>query len=216
MGLGNLDFIKKMLSKTISSLVSAETLRYTRYDLKFLDLSPQEVNVLNSDGEIKKLQVPRYGVLRVPEGYCARYARMAAFDLFGLNYTPGHAWDLAHVNYSVKHLHRDRLEDLARRNVLQQGMIIGMHNSESDYAEGLDCLGNKRKYTPIALYLGTEPETQRTLFADQFEENIEVYNSFKMYEDGLEPREIIAPRGYLASTRIRGRKIRRRGSPVLG
>ncbi|MEK6847330.1 MAG: hypothetical protein AABY16_04130 [Nanoarchaeota archaeon] len=110
---------------------------------------------------------PVYTAAEVPPTYCARYVRLAARDLFGLNYPTSDAWRIRDAP-NVDEIRLDdgiRLDNLVSEGKLKRGMIVGAYNPTSKYNGREDV--KKAGYTHNLLYLG-KSEDGKLYFADHF------------------------------------------------
>jgi hypothetical protein len=187
--------MKKSLTPVLKSeyLASAIRLILPRKQAKIAPQRSIEVLVAEA-GETKVLQVPVYSLEHVPSGYCSRYARYAANELFDKKYPGMDAWNRRYHDEVVVPIGEiESIEDLpalAEEGRLKPGNIIGLHYPESTHNEDIDEQGNKASYTHVALYLGRNPE-KKLLFVHEYKELTEVMDLEKMKERNLGPREIL-------------------------
>jgi hypothetical protein len=136
------------------------------------------------------IEVPAYSLKVVPELRCAKYARLAAEELFGKKFTPCHAWDRIYNDRLVATLNKkETLRSLVGKNILEEGMIIGVKNPESRFLADKDQDGKPIRYTHNSLYLGKSPKHQ-PLFACQFEDKVFVRTEQELRNDHLTPIEV--------------------------
>ncbi len=125
----------------------------------------------------------------VPSNYCARYVRVAAKDLFGIDYPYANVWDIREKS-SVKTipLNNKTLEQLVDEGKLVPGDAVGMYYPRSEHND--DKGAKKAGYTHMALYLGKEGHT--LFFADKFGSKTRPRISLEaMEKTGLKPVEVI-------------------------
>ncbi|MEK6916075.1 MAG: hypothetical protein AABW89_06050 [Nanoarchaeota archaeon] len=126
----------------------------------------------------------------VPANMCSRYARLAAEDIFGIQYPRADAWDIRNdlriEEISVKNkLDLERLENEGR---LRPGMLVGFFNPNSKYNGQARDAG--AGYTHVALYLGEDGDL---IFADKFGKNTRQRITIDeiLSNGNLEPREVL-------------------------
>ncbi|HLD33430.1 MAG TPA: hypothetical protein VJB66_01805 [Candidatus Nanoarchaeia archaeon] len=139
------------------------------------------------------LEVPRYAWRNVRPLRCSKYVREAAEDLFGLHYSKSDAWNRRYHDTVVRTLGEgDSLEDLADSGVLTPGMIVGIRNPHSRYADRLDEKGETVKYTHVGLYLGQNSQGE-SLIADLYGSATFVRTEKDLHAAGLKAVEVLAP-----------------------
>lgn len=138
---------------------------------------------------------PIYSEGQVPTSYCARYARMAAKDLFGLDYPVAHAWKIRSFPEieAIPFKTKGEFEDFARAGLLRPGMLVGFYfpwtfpeNRANALKEGVD-------YTHMALLTDTDSEGG-PFFADKFKAKTRPRISFSRMcglPNLLKPREVL-------------------------
>lgn len=187
--------MKKSLIQVLKSeyLASALCSIMPRKQTKIAPQRSIEVLVAEA-GETRALQVPVYSLEHVPSGYCSRYARYAANELFNKKYPGMDAWNRRYHDEVVVPLGEiESVEDLpalAQEGRLKPGNIIGLNYPESTHNNDIDEKGNKASYTHVALYLGKNPEG-KLLFAHEYKELTEIMDLEKMKERNLGPREVL-------------------------
>jgi len=133
---------------------------------------------------------PVYSDEQVPANICSRYVRLAAKDLFGIEYPSADAWDIRDDS-RVKEIRLDgtnSLEWLIDSGNLKPGMLVGVYNPTSRYNQRASQDG--AGYTHVMLYLGNDGG--EPFFADKFGKKTRPKISLKDLNDsGLKPREIL-------------------------
>ncbi|MDP3882119.1 MAG: hypothetical protein Q8Q31_04565 [Nanoarchaeota archaeon] len=193
MGKTTWNTVNKFLSVGLIASALLGSIKIAGKKTDLLDSAPLQVKALDNTGNELVYNVPTYNSFKIPPYNCSRYARMAAQDVFGVNYSPGNAWDLKYENDVISEVEGGNLEKFAETRVLEPGMIVGIFNPQSKYLQEPDKNGNPRKYTHIALYLGQDPEG-KPLLVHQYGSNIRVETYDSLRKKGLEAREILAPR----------------------
>ncbi len=138
----------------------------------------------------KLLEIPVYSIFRVPPLNCARYTRLAARDIFHLDYPAGAAWEKKYGTITVASGGDLNLNELARSNTIHPGMLVGLFNDDSHYRNSLDSHGQKVDVTHSALYLGMDEGD--ALLANQFVAKTFVFPFSKM-SSNLHARQVLAP-----------------------
>ena len=150
--------------------------------------SSPEPPVRNTENGIP--EAPIYDSDEIPSGYCSRYVRFAARDLFDKQYPAANAWDIRdNSNVVVRRINDDGLPELVDKGELKPGDLVGMHNPKSmrNYLRGVKEAG----YTHVLLYLGANEEGLH--FAHQFGSKMERKTLRKLQEDySLKPIEVIS------------------------
>ena len=135
----------------------------------------------------KELRVPLYNPIKVPPGHCTKYGRMVAYELFGKDFPPGDAWDRKYTDTVVAQLDKnDSLEELARKGILQQGMLVGVYNPHTSRTAQEDKFGKPADITHVVEYLGMTPEG-RAVVAEQYGFTRHIRTEAEMREQGLTP-----------------------------
>ncbi|MBM3232471.1 hypothetical protein FJZ21_03805 [Candidatus Pacearchaeota archaeon] len=155
---------------------------------------------MNQDKLIVKpvIRGPVYSEGQVPTSYCARYARMAAKDLFDLEYPVGHAWKMrSFPGIETIPIHSTQeLADFANMGMLKPGMLVGFRyffthpdNLNAARKEGVD-------YTHMALLIDTDSEGG-PFFADKFKSDTRPRISLATITRlrTLKPRELLYLKG---------------------
>ena len=113
---------------------------------------------------------------------------MVAYDLFGKDFPPGDAWDRKYTDTVVAQLDKnDSLEELARKGILQQGMLVGVYNQYTSRTSQKDKFGKPADITHVVEYLGMNPEGQAVV-AEQYGFMRHIRTESEMREHGLAPR----------------------------
>jgi hypothetical protein len=110
---------------------------------------------VSADG--RDLEVPVYSLRRVGPGRCSAYVRMAAEELFGIEYSYSDGWDRKYkdsVVTSVANVKNpnQKLEELERTGVLRPGMLVGAFYPGSPHLEKIDSEGNYTRYSYPTLF----------------------------------------------------------------
>ena len=143
---------------------------------------------IQADGE--NLEVPIYSLRRVRPGRCAAYARMAAEELFGKEYSYSNGWDRKYNDEVIANVSGNQdLETLEEQGSLHPGMMIGAYYPGSPHLGKTDSHGNEITYTHNLLYLGRNPEGELT-FADQAKARTRVRTLEDWNKAGIEARYV--------------------------
>jgi hypothetical protein len=135
-----------------------------------------------------EIQPPYY---KLNPNMCARYATLAAKNLFDEEYKTGNAWNMRYSNKIAHPLkNKEKLTDLIIDNILRPGMIIGAEQPRSKYKGVKDSQGNKAEYTHVLLYVGLNDNKQPE-FIHQFGRRIEKITEKDFEKRKLTPKEII-------------------------
>ena len=154
----------------------------------------QELPSMSAPINIRKdkfMTGPVYSSEEVPSSMCARYLRLSANDLFGLQYPKADAWNIrddSRVSEIPVSSVKD-LENLAERGVLKPGMGLGLYNPTSRYNSVAQKDG--AGYTHVAIYLGKEDG--KLCFADKFgkETRPKIALGELLNRGNLQPREVL-------------------------
>ncbi len=144
--------------------------------------------------ENKIPEAPIYTVSEVPSNYCSRYAKLAAKELYGIDYPSADAWKLRDAENidEIKLNDKINLETLVKDGKLKPGMLVGMYYPKSKYNERDEV--KKAGYTHVLVYIGKDKEG-KLWFADKFGKNIRKKNLSELKKDnGLIPKEVLYKR----------------------
>jgi hypothetical protein len=127
----------------------------------------------------------------IPYGYCAKYARLAAKELTGIDYVPGHAWELGNENTIVRTLTNNHdLRDKEFKELLFSGETIVIFRNWNSLYNGTGRIG-----THAAVYLGKDLESDELMFAQEYLGNQITANYNEMIDYmSLSTRQILAPK----------------------
>ena len=132
-----------------------------------------------------------YSDSEVPVNMCSRYARLAARDMFGINYPSADAWDIrddSKVSKIPLNNSQKEIISLVVRDILKPGMLIGVYNPKSAY--NARAKEDGAGYTHVMLYIGQG--NGEFYFADKFGKKTRTKVSLTdVVESGLEPREVL-------------------------
>lgn len=174
-----------------SRLPSLASIRRVRPSIQ---VTRKPIEVLTQDGaEVVKRSIPAYSEAQLPAGYCSRFVRLAAGDVFGENYAVSHAWDMRYANGDTFPTNSLVLREQVDRGIVTPGMALGLFNPTSKHNGKNDSKGSSRRYTHVALVLGKSLSGQ-PLFAHEYGPRIQVDTLSSLIEQGLDPREIISPK----------------------
>ena len=149
-------------------------------------------DVVGDDGKIHTLQVPHYGPTKINPLECSVYVRMAAKELFDLDYSFADAWERTYKDRVKLWIpHSSTLKDCFEAGALNQGDIVGYFNPESRYNDTLDSRGELVQFTHVALFLGREPHSLEPLTAEQFIAQKLIRTEREQRKSGLIPKIII-------------------------
>jgi len=122
---------------------------------------------------------------------CAKYARLSAEQLSGVEYQPANAWDLGSRNQIIEQSRGDKVLDvyaLEEEGKLEEGKsIVIFYNPGSGYNR----IG--RIGTHAAIYLGTNDKDE-IIFAHQYGKTQGKVTLKSLKDKGLEPKQLISPK----------------------
>ncbi len=148
--------------------------------LSFLDMSGNQISI------------PVYSKTELPRDYCSAFTRMAAKDIFAMDYVRANAWDRIYSDKIIGKINSFKeLKEFSDSDVLKPGMIVGVKNFLSKYAFQPDKLGNPRQYTHVMLSLGKDQYGHAT-FCEQWKDRINLQNLPVMSERNIVPRYIFS------------------------
>ncbi len=133
---------------------------------------------------------PIYDSNILPSSLCSRYVRLAANELFDIDYPAGDAWELRDLENvdELKVKSYDDLKILSKNGTLRPGMLVGFYNPKSNYNSHPEA--KKSGYTHVGLFLGEEKDS--LYFAHQFGKETRIKESDSSFERaGLVPKEIL-------------------------
>ncbi len=143
---------------------------------------PSKVERISLDN--RDLVLPFFSSNDVPECYCARMVRFAAEFMFGKKFPVANAWNMRKKRgIMLRSVDNSAFESLAAAGVIPPGIIAGFYNKDSVYN------GKNRLYTHLGLYIGRQKS--KSLFIDQYVNEIRVLNLEDYQKQHLELREII-------------------------
>jgi hypothetical protein len=157
--------------------------------LGFLDMTAP-VDAKGADGEFQELAVPVYAPSKVPAGFCSRYTRLAAQDLFGIPFASADAWNLRYHEEVVGDVNGKSLSELARDQVMVPGDQVTLHYPASSYNGRSDEQGNELRYSHTSMFLGLD-ESDEPLVAHKFVDRTRVDTPAELAELDLTPIEVI-------------------------
>lgn len=182
------------IKKTLYATAAAAVLFTSGYKVGVADVNNR---VLGID-EIIQLDsgqrtLPFYSSFELKNLMCAKYARLAAKEIFNLDYIRDHAWNF-NKNNKVTHSidNFTSLENLIDSAGVSPGDIIGTYNPHSSYNDKLDDQGKKIEYTHLLLYFGNM--NQEPLFAHFYGSETLLETIPQLKKRGLSPREVIVPK----------------------
>jgi len=146
------NLLKKLAREFVESLPERQGSAIARRT-SFLD--SHHPWIVSDNGVIKKIEVPIYADLKVPAFHCARYVRYAAKDIFDKNYVGADAWNMRYNERIVVSGDELPLTDTQIFENIKPGMVLGLYWSDSKYNEAKDIKENPRKYTHVALAIGS-------------------------------------------------------------
>ena len=120
------------------------------------------------------LYLPCYNSETLPKGFCARFVRLAAKDLFGLDYPVVNAWDLQHDAVLIANLNGNRnLHEMSTFDLLEKGIVVGAYYPQSKANGRSDKQNIKVSYTHVLLFVGND-SLGNPVFIEQFKEKIQI------------------------------------------
>lgn len=143
----------------------------------------------------KVIRGPIYSSGQVPTSYCARYVRLAAKDLFDLDYPRDNAWKIrSHEGIeTIPISSSEELEEMAREGLALPGMLVGFNyaftspkNRDAALKEGVD-------YTHMGLLIDTQSPGGPFL-ADKFKSKTRpriALGKMPGFFRSLKPRELV-------------------------
>ena len=181
-----------MKMRTFSYLIAGATLAGLVIGNRNSQENSQEINLSVKNSAEDVPFGPVYSTNSVPANMCSRYVRVAAKDLFGIQYPHANAWDIRdHATVSeIPIKSKEELIKLAKEGFMKRGMALGLYNPKSKYNDVARDDG--AGYTHVALYLGMDKEG-KMYFADKFgKETRERTSLDELLEKGnLQPRELL-------------------------
>jgi len=117
------------------------------------------------------IEIPLYEASEMPEGFCSRYARLAADHIFGRIYPVVSAWRMR------EHTKVIDLKDA------QPGMLVGVYFEASEFNR------SDRPYTHMSVYLGRQ--FGKSCFLEQFEDCIRTSDTIQYDMDGMAVVEVL-------------------------
>lgn len=137
---------------------------------------------------------PKYSKVEVPAGYCARYARKAVEDMFGIVYPTAHAWLMRTMPgvEAIRIESRDHLTQLVEAGEVKPGMLFGFQfpltskeNAEAARKAGAD-------YTHLGALIDIDSDGE-LYFADKFGSLTRRRRSLgnMTFWDRLKPKEVL-------------------------
>ncbi len=120
----------------------------------------------------------------LPSDYCARFARLLAEKMFGLNYQTGHAWIISKRNNLVAQFNEDSKDFQSK---LYPGAIVTWFDRKSKY----NSPERIKTGTHAMLYLGNQ--NSEPIFAEQRGQKQQIITLDEVLKQGLKPRQIVLP-----------------------
>lgn len=140
-----------------------------------------------------EVNVPLYNPIKLGAYHCSRYARLAAKEMFGKDFSHSDAWNRPYNDRVVGKTSNREITSQIANGILTPGMMIGIYVPQSAHQNMIDAKGKKSEYGHVALYIGVSPEGD-PLLAEQFGISTRVVTLEDMMGRGLEVREIIDTR----------------------
>jgi hypothetical protein len=120
----------------------------------------------------------------MPECHCARYARLAADYVFGLNYPVASAWKMREQTPHQK-TNNGEFMMLSTIEAVKPGVLVGIYFPGSKFnADG-------RPYTHMSLFVGLQ--NGKPIFLEQMVDEIRRISIEDYALEGMQIREIIYP-----------------------
>lgn len=146
------------------------------------------------------IRIPAAPIFSLQPSMCAQYARLAAQELFGLEYSKSNAWDRIYEDELITEV-EGPLVNYIERQFLVPGNIVGVFNPRSVHNFRKDRKGRPVRYTHNALYLGAgdingdgETGDSEIFFAHQFGPVIRRTSLEELTRKGLFIRDIFRPK----------------------
>lgn len=133
------------------------------------------------------IKAPVYSSSTVPTNMCSRYVRLAAKDLFGIEYPSADAWDIRDDQHVKEIVLGDfnSLRRLVDEDKITPGMIIGFYNPSSKYNSRAQEDG--AGYTHVMLYVGKDGS--EPVLADKFGKETRVLSLEELSKTKIVPKE---------------------------
>ena len=147
-------------------------------------LHPKPAETRSTYVGMQRFEVPLYSTMDVPDLYCARYARLAARQIFGKHFPVAPAWGMKrNSSASVQVENNAELCDLLESGkIAKGGLLVGVHFEGSDYNQP------GRLYTHMSLLLAVR--NGKPIFLEQFEDiRVVTLDDYEM--DGLQIVELL-------------------------
>ncbi len=144
----------------------------------------EEGPTMKEHGSVK---APVYSSRAVPANMCSRYVRLAAKDLFGIEYPSADAWDIRDDPF-VKEIdleNFDSLRKLVDEDKITPGTVIGFYNPSSKYNSRAQEDG--AGYTHVMLYVGKDGK--EPVLADKFGRETRVLSLEELSRTNIVPKE---------------------------
>lgn len=171
---------------------AADRIALKTHFLDFLDRF-ETVEVIGDNDELVELKVPIYSTLKVPPLYCARYARLAARDLFGKNFAPANAWNIKYSDV-VASRPGDPVFDGDYLAISDPGSIISMKWLNSRYNGEPDIEGEPIEETHVGLLLGRRFDTGTSLIVHLLGKQTRVDSPNELIGMGITPVDVYHPK----------------------
>ncbi len=138
---------------------------------------------------------PVYSDEQVPTSYCARYVRLAAKDLFGLDYPRDNAWKIrSHQGIETIPISSSQeLEEMVRQGIALPGMLVGFNYAFTSASNRNAALKEEVDYTHMAILIDTQSPGGPFL-ADKFKSKTRPRIALKKmpgFFNSLKPRELV-------------------------
>jgi len=145
-------------------------------------------------GKIQRIEAPNPNFIKLKPLNCTKYARVSAETIYGLKYTPADAWNMKYHNKVIAKVKGwSDLEELAKKNMISPGSLVGIYNRHSKYLKDTDEKGLPRNYTHMAVYVGSD-SNEKPLFLHQFGKNEGFASLEELWKKhDLEPRDVLMP-----------------------
>lgn len=124
---------------------------------------------------------------------CASYALLSSQENFGYKYWWKDAWNIRYSSDTESISSSDELYALRIKGSLKQGYLVGFYYPDSPRNGEIDCQGNKRAYTHVAIFMGKN-KNGKLVFDHQIGKKQERKTLEELSDNySMKPIEIINP-----------------------
>jgi len=147
---------------------------------------PSKVETVHLDDQVK-VGVPYYSMEQLPDGFCARYARLCAGVIFGEDFPVADAWKMREQSRVIaRQADNAQFIHLVEKGLIKPGNLLGV------YCPGSRLNSEDREYTHMSIYLGKQ--NGKPVILEQISNEIRVMSVQEYQMDELAIREVIGLR----------------------